>query len=426
MAQVVDRTQDLVNNQDFYKTIINEYTSEDKSKWHIGRLTKSAVTHSKTGSSEVVRVANFTYNAQGVLHKEVANVGTSVELTKIYAYDNHGNKISETVSGAGVTTATTHYTYSVDGKFKTGISNAQGLSESYTYDARFGVPLTHTGPNGLTTTWKYDAMRRKIEEQRTDGTWQKWTHVWNTPTINSRKLFDVIQSASDKADRVTSYDSLGRVTESSTTTLGGKKLYLTRKFYNEKAQLVREELPSIVGESAGVVKTTYDRFGRTISVSKPGPSNTVQTYTTQINNFTTILTDPKGNKKQTVKNAMGQVISITDAYGSSVASSIHYTYDAIGNLLKTTDSAGNVITMAYNAAGKKVYMNDPDLGVWNYGYNALGKMTSQSNQQGQHTTISYDILGRMTYKRVDENTSFNETSYLYAGANASAGSRGKH
>lgn len=160
-------------------------------------------------------------------------------------------------------------------------------------------------------------------------------------------------------------------------------------------------------------------------MSKPGPNNTNQTYSTSIDNFTTILTDPKGNQKQTVKNAIGQVLSITDAYGTSVASSIHYSYDAIGNLLTTRDSAGNVISMAYNAAGKKVYMNDPDLGVWNYGYNALGKMTSQSNQQGQQTTIAYDILGRMTYKRVDENTSFNETTYLYAGAGATIGSRGK-
>jgi RHS repeat-associated protein len=427
VEKVVNKTQDVINNTNFYKTTLNEYSSEDTSKWHIGRLTKATVTHSGTGKSPITRTAIFTYNSRGVLNKEVSNVGTSVALTKTYGYDRHGNKIIERISGAGVKTATTHYAYSADGKFKTGVTNAEGLSESYTYDARFGLPLTHTGPNGLTTTWTYDAMGRKVEEHRADGTWTRWNYSWTSNSkMNTRSVFSTTQSSSVTPPRVTTYDSLGRVTQSYTQTLGGKKLFTAYKIYNAKAQIVNEKLPYIEGEgSVGSVVTSYDRYGRVVSVSKPGPSNTNQTYTTQINNFTTILTDPKGNQKQTVKNAIGQVLSITDAYGSSVASSIHYTYDAIGNLLKTTDSGGNVIRMAYNAAGKKVYMNDPDLGVWNYSYNALGKMTSQNNQKGQQTTIAYDILGRMTYKRVDEGTSFNETSYLYAGANASAGSKGK-
>ena len=40
--------------------------------------------------------------------------------------------------------------------FATAATNALGQSESWQHDARFELPTSHTGPNGLTTTWTYD------------------------------------------------------------------------------------------------------------------------------------------------------------------------------------------------------------------------------------------------------------------------------
>jgi len=114
----VSRTQDLVNNKYFYKTIINEYAVEDTDEWHIGRLTKATVTHATSGSPSIVRASTFAYNDKGVLSQEVSNVGTAVSLTKSYAYDSYGNKISETLSGSGVATTTTSFSYSANANYK--------------------------------------------------------------------------------------------------------------------------------------------------------------------------------------------------------------------------------------------------------------------------------------------------------------------
>ena len=37
----------------------------------------------------------------------------------------------------------------------------------------FGLPTSHTGPNGLTTTWSYDTFGRVTRETRPDGNMAK-------------------------------------------------------------------------------------------------------------------------------------------------------------------------------------------------------------------------------------------------------------
>jgi len=215
---------------------------------------------------------------------------------------------------------------------------------------------------------------------------------------------------------------------------------MKRKYYNAKGELYKEELPHYQGESSGVITTLYDRYGRAVKVTKTGPSGTLQSYTTDYHNFTVVTTDPKGNKKQTIKNAIDQTIKVTDGYGTSLASAMSYRYDAVGNLLSTTDAAGNVIAMQYDAAGNKIYMKDPDLGEWHYRYNALGKLTKQwSGNAGfdgskRATYKAYDILGRViqtnTYNRIEyransKDYTYNYKTFKYGSSSAPKGSRGK-
>ena len=444
IVKTVDRTYDAIHKKNFYKTTYNTYGAEDISKWYIGRLTAAKVVHTQTDGHSVTRASSFKYNTHGVLSEEVANAGTSMALTKRYLYDSHGNKIKETISGSGITTASTTYAYSSSYKYKfqTKVTNAAGLSETKTYDPRFGALTSLKGPNGLTTTWTYDGLGRKIKETRADGTTTTWTHLWyQGGVINRYAVYYTTEASSGMPTKNTFYDSLGREYSISHATLGGKRLRASLKYYNAKGELYKEALPYIEGqETPGYIQTTYDNYGRAVKVTKPGPDNSTQTYRSSYAGFTMTTTDPRGYKKQTVKNAVDQTLKITDAYGTGSASSISYTYDAAGNLLTTTDAAGNVIRMTYDSVGNKVTMIDPDLGEWHYIYNAAGKLRLQwsgaagYNGSKNSTYKTFDILGRvtrqMTYNRQEYNTnnstySYNQTNYLYADANAAAGSRGK-
>jgi len=435
-----------VNHKNFNKITTNEYAEENIPDWHIGRLTKATVVHSQTDGGTVSRSSTFKYDKNtGVLIEEVANSETTLALKKAYTYDTKGNKISETISGKNVITSQTRYDYGTQygGKFLTHIDYPDGTSQKIpTYDERFGTPTSTIDANNLKTTFEYDGMGRKILETRADGTWHKWEHVWYSDIVNmnSMYLYAVKETQSGTTHHTTTfYDGLGRETAKDTSILGDK-IISRYKYYNAKGELYKETLPYIPRqESQKSIDTTYDKYGRAVKVTKPGPNETTQTYTMSTHNFTKISTNPKGQKKKTVENAIGQTISIVDAYGSTVVSSINYKFDAVGNLKETTDSSGNKILMNYDEAGNKTYMNDPDLGVWYYTYNAAGKVIRQwSGTKGyygskQATYNVYDVLGRLIRtntrdldrSNVTKKTSYNYQKFIYGDGSAAAGSKGK-
>jgi hypothetical protein len=51
--------------------------------------------------------------------------------------------------------------------------------------------------------------------------------------------------------------------------------------------------------------------------------------------------------------------------------------------------------MTYDGRGRKIAMDDPDMGVWTYEYNALGELIKQTDAKGQVVEMAYDVLGRM-------------------------------
>src|SRR6266700_8069623 len=124
------------------------------------------------------RGSSFGYDTtSGLLTQEVVEPNTTaLRLQTDYTYDAFGHKVGVTVSGADIVSRSPTTTYDSKCQFATTNANALGQSESFQYDARFGQPTSHTGPNGLTTTWSYDEFGRKIQEVRSDGTQTKWTY----------------------------------------------------------------------------------------------------------------------------------------------------------------------------------------------------------------------------------------------------------
>ncbi|MDD3592458.1 MAG: FG-GAP-like repeat-containing protein [Sulfurovum sp.] len=443
VLMAVDRIDDIVNDQTYTKTTYNYYNSDASSAqdWIIGKVSKTNVVHQKTGSNDISKSSEFTYNTQGLLTEEIANAGTDVALTKSYTYDIYGNVATETTSGYGIQTATTTYGYSDDGKFQISVTDATGLKDEKTFDPRFGTIKTLKGPNELTTSWIYDGFGRKIQEDRADGIQTFWTYSWDDGSAIgvNHGLYSLKVESTGEPTTVTYYDMLDREVGSYSNILN--KTVQRLKTYDEKGQLREETLPYYAGEAYSEVITDYDDYGRVKKVTKPGPNDTLKIYEKTYDNFASIVTDPNGNKKKTLNNAFGQTISITDAFESGKDSTVVYTYDSIGNLLTATDSAGNVIEMGYDAAGNKSYMNDPDRGIWNYRYNALGQLLQQwsgmeePNQSRRYTYYAYDKLGRISYKKTydryylifvdNEDYSFHTTRYIYSGSTAAIGSRGK-
>src|SRR5579872_1518904 len=130
--------------------------------------------------TSATRTSSFAYDAaSGLITQEVIEPNTAaLRLESDTVYDGFGNKVSVTVSGSGIVSRTATSTYDAKGQFVVSSTNQLNQSESWQYDPRFGKPTSHTGPNGLTTTWSYDSLGRKIQEVRADGTRTKWTYTF--------------------------------------------------------------------------------------------------------------------------------------------------------------------------------------------------------------------------------------------------------
>ncbi len=164
----------------------------------------------------------------------------------------------------------------------------------------------------------------------------------------------------------------------------------------------------------------YDALGRVIRATEPGPHGSMNEITTEYNGLsTTVRSGPEQRAKTTITNAIGQKVRIEEEEGTYT----EYTYNSDGNLLTTqvANDTATIITLSYDEFGRKIGMDDPDMGQWSYHYNAFSQLTSQTDAKNQTTTTQYDILGRMISRTIPEGTSY----WVYGDNTAPQGSIGK-
>ncbi|PIP19740.1 MAG: hypothetical protein COX41_01260, partial [Candidatus Omnitrophica bacterium CG23_combo_of_CG06-09_8_20_14_all_41_10] len=82
----------------------------------------------------------------------------------------------------------------------------------------------------------------------------------------------------------------------------------------------------------------------------------------------------------------------------------------LGNLARVTDDKGNITQIWYDSLGRKLKMDDPDMGVWTYEYDKAGNLTKQTDAKGQVLEFEYDNLNRLTRKFVNPQTL---VTYIY-------------
>lgn len=357
-------------------------------------------------AASATRASSFVYGAGGLLVKEIIEPGDSqLCLVTEYVYDDFGNKTSVTTrncnGSAGeaaapaagtdgvIVSRTTSSTYDARGQFALSTKNALNHEETRTFDERFGAVKTLTGPNGLTTSWTYDGFGRKKLETRADGTTTAWTY---SPYTDSATIkYYIVTTENNTWSSFAYYDSLNRKLVSDRYNMTGTgKIFEGKVIFDSNGRVAYSSLPWDNAQCTCPRYTVfeYDILGRVIKETAPDGGITTKSY----NGLTTTVTNAKGQVTTTVKNSQGQTAFVTDAMGKS----INYLYDPFGNLVKTTDALSNVTVLTYDLRGRKIRMDDPDMGTWYYYYNALGELIRQTDAKAQIVTMVYDKLGRMT------------------------------
>jgi YD repeat-containing protein len=293
-----------------------------------------------------VRSSSFEYNAQGLLTKEIVEPDSPNDcLQTSYTYDGFGNQVGSSraicagATGNAVLSATVARTttllYGANGRFPVSTSNALSQSEAKTYDGRFGVVSSLTGPNGLMTTWQYDSFGRKTRETRADGTYTSWTYSLCTDAgvscpnsvgpatvtwvaIEHAYAANAVVSAPEKRQY---YDSLNRVVRIQTQGFDGTSgvaapTLLKDTEYNALGQIARQSRVYASTDSPMWVSFVYDALGRIASESHPDAGGIAVT-TNDYSALTTIRTQTVASLNTGIQNGQWSAPTITASQGPS-------------------------------------------------------------------------------------------------------------
>ena len=386
----------------------------DAATWLIGLPTRSTVTKTGFGST-VTRTTGRSYTAQGALRSETVEPDDlTYRLATTYDRDARWGLVSKVTqawrdpaTGTDLSRATeTVVEFEGKGRYARRQQNALGHELSQTLGTTHGQPIAATDANNLTTTWTVDGFGRKTRETRPDGTETQYDDKQcdsGCPALATHVLIDQpLKSASRYAAPQLSYlDAGGRLLRSRSWGMDGRSTVSDRR-YTARGLAYETDHPRYETDSAQLAsRLGYDDLDRITSHAVPDETGTLRTTVTAYSGLQTTVTDPLNHAETTTRNALGLSAQITTAVGTT-----SFSYEPFGNLALVTDAAGNRVTIAYDRLGRRVALNDPDLGLITETRDPPGRLwrrqTPRQTPGGHYTTHSYDVLDRLT-ARVDAN-----------------------
>jgi RHS repeat-associated protein len=342
----------------------------------------------------------YTNHLLTKIQKRATNSGLLTNfLTEDNLFDAFGNITKKTITVVGETPRITNFEYSATygSRFLTKSIDVELLETVYTYDPITGLVLTELLPSvspsyKLLTTNTYDTWGKKIKVKNYLD--KEVTYVYARDVEKT-----LITATSDDGSSTTElYDDLGRKIVTGSKTIDGTWAY-TDKVYDSFDRTIKVSEPYFTGATKLWNETTYDEYSRPTQIKAATGKTAVYTYPGYL---TTNVNDGTLNKTN-VKNALDNVISLTDTPGGTIT----YKYFANGNLKKTTfDNLETIISQ--DGWGRKTKLIEPSAGEYNYTYNGFGQALTETSLNGT-TTYTYTTIGKLDTKWVKGKPSIDAT-----------------
>ena len=374
-----------------------------------GLVSRTVVTSSRTGWSDITRTTDFTYYTgefgkyRGLLRAEIVEPNKpEYTLTTSYYYDRFGNKNTVTraglVEGGELVSRNRRVVYDATGRY---VDKRYNHLNHLTIDVVernvIGSPTMVRDFRGVQTVSSYGALGRKYRDASNTGRFRQ-TEFRACDAQCPRSARYVAEATESGGSRTREYmDALGRPVREETLGFDGRWSTVDTE-YDRLGRVRRKSNPYFPGDTIYWSETTYDILGRIVETTVPGIAASTSTGYSR---YDTIITNPHNQVKTETRNARGELIQVVDHQQGKVI----YDYDAAGRLRRVShlgspsDPQEVVVELDYDLLGRKSYMNDPDKGQWHYKYNVFGELTEQRDAKGQIMATTYDSLGRMTRRR---------------------------
>lgn len=446
---------------------------DDATRWRLGRLTASTVTHQRPGKTSVVKSASFAYDMAGAFTGQMTQEttqpggGVNQELRKVYTLDAYGNRIrsstcSTDIASCGTTAVTFHPTATSINRYARVVYDSTGRYPVSTYEPFWNgsgasEQVTQTVVNRNLfgdVTQAYNA--NGVDSVAVAGTFGRAYYSWTETVAGSTP-----GTALGGIDSLTTYRwcgsggvdcPTGAKFRQTTTTDGAPTQWVYFDLLGRPILKAAQTFNAgVSGKDVAAVCTTFDGTGKPKRASNPffvagvagvdGPTGlstvcadaarkwSVTTYdvlgrptrvdapdstysTLAYSGNQTTATDPRGKATTQLRNGAGELLSVTDALGTAMS----YDYSADGNQVSVTRDAGRgqiQNLFSYDVRGRKTQQNDPDAGVVTFSYNALGELTAQQDAAGNRTEFELDARGRVWRKTVKRANATVETQATF-------------
>jgi RHS repeat-associated protein len=317
--------------------------------------------------------------------------GTTL-LTKHISYYDTGNINTITDVNGTQQPSYTYGTGSCGNSFPTTISEGLGLSETLTWDCTGGVQTSVTDENGKKTSTVYSDPYFWRPASKTDPANAVTSFTYASK--NTGEISMTFNSNSSISDFTQTFDGLGRTSlQQRKQSPGATNFDTVETDYDGLGMPRRTTVPYLgtlgqTNASAPGEATVRDAMGRVLSVTDAGTGTTTNTYK---QNDVLVVSGPaptgeNSKQRQMEYDGLGRLASvceITSATGSGTCGQTvtqtgywtKYTYDVLGNLT-------GVIQNAQAAAAQQQTRS--------YVYDGLSRLTSETNPESATTTYVYD------------------------------------
>jgi RHS repeat-associated protein len=310
--------------------------------------------------------------------------------------------------------------YDNDGRLAS-LARSDGKNLAFTWNTA-GFIASVTDPAGRVTTFTYFGQR--LVSASGPGGLEKYAYA-SGPAAKKHALTSV--TGPDKVTTTFKYDSRGRLTGRELTGrasaikytygVGGGVTITDAAGGSVTLQTNRNGAIAAILETAGPgLRTSYDADGQVSRIETP--AGQVWSFTRDAAGRVTANTNPLGHTiRFTYDGDEGEPASVTDARGNATdftrdfagrtqsitrtgsGGTQSFVFDPVGNLVESVNRRGHAIVYISNADGRVTSRIFADGSHSDYAYDVRGNLTSATDASGT-TTLEYlpnDLLAKVTY-----------------------------
>jgi YD repeat-containing protein len=276
------------------------------------------------------------------------------------------------------------------------VANIIAQTTKYSYNFPSGQLAASTDANGQTARYTYnDPLGRITATSYPDQGLTSYTYqdTAPSPSITTTKLLSATEGSEIS---VSVMDGVGHVVHTKLTSDPEGTDYVDTVWDGMGMRYtVSNPHRSSPQPTDGTSTYTYDSLGRTTLLSHPDGSQQQWHY----NGNLTIFTNENNVSWSRTSDALGRLTNVVEP-GSLQTT---YGYDALGNLLRVTQSGTSgdtprVRSFSYDSLSRLLSAANSETGTVSYGYDLNSNVTSKTDARGITTSYTYDALNRMTQK----------------------------